>query len=90
MFFEKSENQIICVLARSYKLVVFKSINSHVRNLNLFWKEMPKTVKAEDRKDRGDEDPPGTKTEPLIIGHTSDLPFLCSMDWWEKKAQPTS
>lgn len=54
---EKSAKQVICVLAGSYKLVVFKAINSYVRTLKLFWKKMPRIMKAEDSQDREDWDP---------------------------------
>lgn len=44
-------------MAGSYKLVVFKVINSYVRTLKLFWKKIPRIIKTEDSEDREDWDP---------------------------------
>ena len=63
--FKKSENQIICVLARSHKLVIFKATNSYVRTLKVFWKETAWVMKAEGSEDRG-QDPLGTTTEQSL------------------------
>lgn len=54
------------MLAGSYKLVVFKAINSYVRTLKLFWKKMLRTVKAEDSEDKKIGIQAGTKTEQSL------------------------
>lgn len=63
--FKKSENQIICVLARSHKLVIFQAINSYVRDLTVFWKEMARVMKAEGSEDGG-QDPRGATAEQSL------------------------
>lgn len=63
--FKKSENQIICVLARSHKLVIFKATNSYVRIFTVFWRKMARVMEAEGSEDRG-QDPLGTTTEQSL------------------------
>ena len=62
---KKSENQIICVLARSHKLVICKATNSYIRILTVFWRKMARVMTAEGSEDRG-QDPLGTTAEQSL------------------------